>query len=215
MSCEVQQWPAGGRLAAQLAFVREIDRVKGIFRQTLLTDRSRRENDAEHSWHIAVMAVILREYADASLDLQRVITMLLVHDLVEIDCGDVFCYDTEGMIGKHEREAQAADRIFGLLPPDLGVSLRALWEEFEARATPESRYANALDRLQPMLHNYLTEGGAWREHGVTADRVLRRNRIIADGAPVLWRFAKDMVADAVSKGYLEPGPDYERELAHG
>ncbi len=203
------------RLQAQLAFIREIDRVKGVFRQTVLMDRSRKENDAEHSWHIALMAVVLQEYAPQGLDVLRTIRMLLIHDLVEIDCGDTFCYDTAGMVGKHEREAQAADRVFGLLPDDQAAEMKALWLEFEDRQSPESRYANALDRLQPMLHNYVTEGGAWREHGVTADRVLRRNRIIADGAPELWQWARAMIADAVDRGYLEPGPNYGCEMEQG
>jgi len=203
------------RLAAQLAFVREIDRVKNVFRQSLLMDGSRRENDAEHSWHIAVMAVVLSEYADPSLDLMRTVKMLLIHDLVEIDCGDVFCYDTEAMQGKHDREAAAADRIFGILPVDVGAPLREMWDEFETRETPEARFANALDRLHPMLHNFATCGGAWREHGVTADTVLCRNRIIADGAPELWAFARQMIADAVTRGYLEAGPDFAAEMARG
>jgi putative hydrolase of HD superfamily len=203
------------RLEAQLAFVREIDRVKSIFRQTWLMDGSRKENDAEHSWHIATMAVLLAEHAPDGLDILRTVKMLLIHDLVEIDCGDTFCYDTAGMVGKHEREAEAANRIFGMLPQDQRDELLALWEEFEDRETPESRYANALDRLQPMLHNYVTNGGAWREHGVTADRVLRRNRIIKDGAPALWEYARSMIADAVRQGFLDPGPDYETEQRLG
>jgi putative hydrolase of HD superfamily len=217
------------RLAAQLAFVREIDEVKGVLRQTILMDGSRRENDAEHSWHIAVTAAILAEHAPAGMDLLRVIRMLLIHDLVEIDCGDVFCYDTEAMDGKHEREARAADRIFGMLPPDQGGGggaraggldgperkKGALWDEFEARETTEARYANALDRLQPMLHNLATEGHAWRKHRVTADRVLRRNRVIRDGAPALWEYARGMVADAVRLGYVEPGPDFDKEMQAG
>jgi len=207
--------PASARLEAQLAFILEIDKVKSVLRQTLLTDESRRENDAEHSWHLALMAITLQEYAPAGLDIHRAVTMLLIHDLVEIDCGDTFCYDEAGMVGKHEREAAAADRIFGLLPADSGGPLRELWDEFEERRTPESRFANALDRLQPMLHNCATAGGAWREHGVTADRVLRRNRIIGAGAPELWAYARAMIVDAVARGLLDPGPDYERELAAG
>jgi len=203
------------RLAAQLAFVREIDKVKGILRQTVLMDGSRRENDAEHSWHIAVMAVVLREHAPPGLDILRTVAMLLIHDLVEIDCGDTFCYDTERMVGKHEREARAAERIFGMLPPDIGHELRGLWDEFEARDSAEARYANALDRLQPMLHNYATQGHAWRKHGVTADRVLRRNRIIRDASPGLWAYARDMVADAVRLGYVKPGPAFEQEMLEG
>ena len=188
------------RLSRQVRFLREVDRLKQVFRQTWLLDRSRKENDAEHSWHLAVMAMLLREHADPAVDLPRVIQMLLVHDLVEIDAGDTFCYDDDDH--KAQREHAAAQRIFALLPPDQADALRGLWEEFEARRTPEAQYAAALDRLQPLLHNYYTQGAAWREHGVKADQVLQRNRHIAEGAPALWAFAEDLIRDAVAKGYL-------------
>lgn len=208
-------WLEDPELAKVLAFVREVDRLKSVYRQTSLMDGSRRENDAEHSWHVALMAAVLSAYAQEGTDVSRVVRMLLIHDIVEADCGDTFCYDDGAMEGKHAREAHAADRIFGILPPEVGAPLRALWEEFEERRTPEARFANALDRLQPMLHNFVTGGGAWREHGVTADRVLRRNRIIADASPALWDFARRMVMEAVNRGYLEPGPDYAAEIAAG
>ena len=188
------------RLSRQVRFLREVDRLKQVFRQTWLLDRSRKENDAEHSWHLAVMAMLLREHAHPAVDLPRVIQMLLVHDLVEIDAGDTLCYDDDDH--KAQREHAAAQRIFALLPPDQADALRGLWEEFEARRTPEAQYAAALDRLQPLLHNYYTQGAAWREHGVKADQVLQRNRHIAEGAPALWAFAEDLIRDAVAKGYL-------------
>ena len=192
------------RLSRQIQFLLEIDKLTAILRQTWLTDQSRRENDAEHSWHLAVMAVVLSEYAAGeNLDLLRVVKMALVHDLVEIDAGDTFVYDDVGALDKSHREQQAADRIFSILPPDQAAEFRGLWEEFEARNTPEARYAAALDRLQPMLHNYYTQGRAWREHGVRSHQVLTRNRHMADGAPELWQYAQELIRDAVEKGYLQ------------
>lgn len=188
------------RLNRQVCFLREVDRLKQVFRQTWLLDRSRKENDAEHSWHLALMAMLLREHADPAVDLPRVVRMLLVHDLVEIDAGDTFCYDDDDH--KARREQAAAERIFALLPSDQADDLRGLWEEFEARRTPEARFAAALDRLQPLLHNYYTRGAAWLEHGVKADQVLQRNCHIAEGAPALWAFAEGLIRDAVAKGYL-------------
>ena len=191
------------RLQRQIQFILEIDKLKSVLRQTWLIDQSRRENDAEHSWHLAVMAVVLAEHARGEgLDLSRVIEMLLVHDLVEIDAGDTFAYDREGNLDKEDRETKAADRIFAILPADQAARLRALWEEFETRRTPEARYAAALDRLQPLMHNYYTEGRAWREHGVTREQVIARNRHIAEGASALWEFAEGLIDDAVRKGYL-------------
>jgi putative hydrolase of HD superfamily len=191
------------RLAKQVQFIVEIDRLKQVYRQTWLIDASRRENDAEHSWHLGVMAVLLLEHAQQpQLDLLRVLQMVLIHDLVEIDAGDTFAYDDVAAADKAEREAAAAERLFGLLPADQAQTFREVWEEFETRQTAEARYAAALDRFQPMLHNYHTQGRAWREHGVTADQVLARNRHMAEGAPALWDYAQQFVADAVAKGYL-------------
>jgi putative hydrolase of HD superfamily len=192
------------RLRRQIEFTLEIDKVKGVFRQTWLADASRRENDAEHSWHLAVMAVLLAEYAaEPELDVARVVRMVLVHDLVEIDAGDTFVYDRDHDTEWAERERRAAERIFGMLPPDQAREFRGLWDEFEARATPEARFAAGLDRLQPILHNYHTQGRVWQEHGVTADQVIAHNRHMAEGAPRLWEYAHGLILDAVERGYLE------------
>jgi putative hydrolase of HD superfamily len=198
---------AAARLARQIRFIVEVDQLKGIFRQTLLTRSRRRENDAEHSWHLCLCAIVLAEYANAPhLDLLRVLKMLILHDIVEIDAGDTFAYDTAGMAGQHAREARAARRIFGLLPPDQAAEFRALWDEFEARATAESKFAAALDRFQPMLLNCRTSGAAWRKHGVTHDRVVARNRHVADGSTELWEYAEKMLQAAVAAGHLAPKP---------
>ncbi|HEX2466028.1 MAG TPA: HD domain-containing protein [Thermoanaerobaculia bacterium] len=196
---------AGGtdRLGAQIQFILEIDKLKSVLRRTWILDRSRRENSAEHSWHLAVMAVLLAEYGPPGLDLTRVLKMVLVHDLVEIDAGDTFCYDQTAVLDQNERERRAADRLFALLPQDLAAELRGLWEEFDARASPDARFAAALDRLQPVLHNYTTGGGTWREHSVTRDQVVARNQPMGDGAPDLWEYAKSLIDDAVARGLIE------------
>ena len=173
-------------LRSQLAFVAEIDRLKRIIRRTPIMDGSRLENSAEHSWHLAVMAVVLAEHAEAGTDVGRVIRMVLVHDLVEIDAGDTFAYDVVANVGKEDREQRAADRIFGLLPSAQGVELRALWDEFEAGATPEARFAVALDRLQPLLANDRARGGSWMTHAVTREQVVARMRPIERSMPALW-----------------------------
>lgn len=195
------------RLARQVEFIAEVDKLKEIFRQTINTQSRRAENDAEHSWHLCLCVIVLAEHANhPGLDVLRVLKMLIIHDLVEIDAGDTFAYDTVAMADQHEREARAADRIFGLLPPDQGRKFRALWDEFEARATPEAKFALAVDRFQPMLLNCRTEGAAWRRHGVTQDRVLARNAHVADGCVPLWEYAVKMVQSAVDAGNLPPGP---------
>ncbi len=191
------------RLYKQIQFITEVDKVKNIFRQSRIHDGSRRENDAEHSWHLALMAFLLEEYAnDRDLDMMKVIKMCIIHDLVEIDAGDTFCYDTVAGLDKLEREQKAAERLFGLLPDDQGKELHALWEEFDAMVTPEAKYAAALDRLQPVLLNILNKGGTWREHGIIKEQVINRNKHIGDGAPELWKFASTLIDDAVEKGYL-------------
>ena len=196
------------RLTQQLKFIAEIDRLKHILRQTWLLDGSRRETDAEHSWHIAVMALLLTEYAEVPVDPARVIKMLLIHDVVEIDAGDTFIYDTAGHADKDEREQRAAERIIGLLPPDQAAELRALWDEFEARDSSDARFAAAIDRLQPLMHNYQTQGKAWRAHGVTADQVLTMNHArITAASPALWQVAERMITESVAKGYLLPAKD--------
>lgn len=190
------------RLQQQINFISEIDQLKQIFRQTLLTDKSRQENDAEHSWHLAVMAILLSEYAVQDVDLLRVLKMVLVHDLVEIDAGDTFCYNETTVQDQAEREQRAANRIFGLLPADQAGELRSIWEEFEDRNTPEACFAAALDRLQPLLHNYWTQGGTWKQHDITQDKVMTRNQVIASGSPILWEFAESLIQDAVDQGFL-------------
>jgi putative hydrolases of HD superfamily len=191
------------RLEQQLEFIMEIDKLKRVYRQTYLLNGQDKENDAEHSWHLAVMALLLHEYAAQKVDLAKVIKMVLVHDLVEIDAGDSFCYDEAANADKGEREEAAAARLFGLLPRDQGRLFRELWEEFEERKTPEACFAAALDRLQPLLHNYHTKGISWQEHKVTEDMVLERNCHIREGSPGLWEYAKGLIADAVDKGYLQ------------
>jgi putative hydrolase of HD superfamily len=190
------------RLSQQIAFIIEMDRLKGILRQTLLTDSSRRENSAEHSWHLALMAMVLAEHADVPIDVARVVAMLLVHDVVEIDAGDTFCYDTTGVLDQAERERQAADRLFGLLPAEQGIALRALWEEFDARETPDARFAAAMDRLQPLLHNLQTGGGTWRIHGIRLDQVIARTMPIAAGSSRLWAHVRELLDGAVAAGML-------------
>ncbi len=191
------------RLDKQLAFLLEIDRLKEVLRQSYICRGLRRENSSEHSWHLAVMALVLAEHARDAVDIMRVVKMTLVHDLVEIDAGDTFCYDDAGNADKAAREAAAADRIFSLLPDDQGCELRSLWEEFEERATPEARFAASLDRLMPLLHNYSSRGKTWQEHGVAAAHVLERNRHIEDGSAQLWAIAKSLIEDAIEKGWLK------------
>lgn len=192
------------RLEQQLSFILEIDKLKTILRQTLLTDASRRENSAEHSWHLAIMALLLTEHAAEPVDVARTMKMLLVHDLVEIDAGDTFAYDVAHNLSKSERERRCADRIFSLLPAEQGKQLRALWEEFEAFQTPESRYANALDRLQPLLHNTRTEGGTWRIHSVAREQVYRRMDPIRTAMPELWPIITRIIEDATARGWIVP-----------
>jgi len=193
------------RFSRQIAFILEIDRLKTILRRSYLLDESRHENSAEHSWHLALMAMVLAEHSNEPIDVGHVISMVLVHDLVEIDAGDTFCYDTTGLATQAERELAAAERIFGLLPEDQRGALRTLWEEFDARQTPDSRFAAALDRLMPMLHNYKTGGRSWREHGVQGEEVLARNAHMAEGSQTLWEYAQQFVHDAIERGWLPAG----------
>ena len=192
------------RIAQQLRFLLEIDQLKEIRRQNYTIRGRRQETDAEHAWHVTIMAVLLAEHANAPVDLLRVVKMLLIHDLVEIDAGDTFAYDTAGATTQHAREAVAADRIFPLLPADQAAEYRALWDEFEARTTPEAKYAHAMDRVLPIFLNNATEGAAWRMNGVTADRVRARNGYAAEGCAVLWAEAEREIARAVASGHLAP-----------
>jgi putative hydrolase of HD superfamily len=190
------------RLRRQLEFLLELDKAKRILRRSYVTDGSRHENDAEHMWHLALFVLVLAEHAGEPIDVAKVLKMVLVHDIVEIDAGDVFVYDEAAHATKAELETAAADRLYGLLPPDQGAELRALWEEFEAKASPEARFAAAVDRLQPLLLNLANEGRPWREHGITADRVFALNARIGDGSVVLWEHVHGLLTAAVAAGHL-------------
>lgn len=179
------------RLEKQLNFIREIDKEKQIFRQTYLSDGKRKENDAEHAWHMAIMAFLLGEYANEEVDLLRTIRMILIHDVVEIDAGDTYAYDEAAKATQREREEKAATRIFGLLPKNQGEELMALWEEFEAGETKEARFARTLDNFQPMMLNDATDGKAWIEHQVAVSKILKRNERTPKGSEVLWEYGKE------------------------
>jgi putative hydrolase of HD superfamily len=194
------------RLEQQIRFILEVDQLKEIFRQTLNLRSRRQENDAEHSWALCLCTIVLAEYAnEPNLDVLKVLKMVIVHDIVEIDAGDTFAYDTTRVATQPARELAAAERIFGLLPADQTAEFRALWDEFEARSTPEARFAHAVDRFQPMLLNWKTEGGSWKNHAVTHAQVLKRMAAVADGAKALWEKAQAMADDAVDRGLLAKG----------
>ncbi len=190
------------RLQRQIAFLLEVDKLKSVLRRTYIPGQDRRENSAEHSWQVSLMAMILAEHANEPVDVCRVMKMMLVHDLVEIDAGDTFVYDQQANADKAEREVAAAERIFGLLPENQTAELRALWEEFEERKTAEARMARGLDRLMPMLHNFHTQGRAWRQNGITDRQVTQTNNIINDGSTALWDYARQLIRSAVENGYL-------------
>jgi putative hydrolase of HD superfamily len=187
------------RLAQQLAFLVQADRLKNVLRRTSLTDGSRQENSAEHSWHLALTAMVLEEYASAPVNLAKVLRILIVHDVVEIDAGDTFAFDAAGNATKEERERRAADRIFGLLPTELHSELRSLWEEFDQAATPEARFANAVDRIQPFLQNRETRGGSWRIHNLSREQVLARMDPIRTSLPRLWPMVSATLDELFSK----------------
>ena len=188
------------RLSKQLQFIIELDKLKSVYRRTYLIDADRRENSAEHSWHLGLLAMVLSEYSNEPVDTCKVVKMVLIHDVVEIDAGDTYIYDAQG--NKLERERIAAERIFGMLPSDQAEEFRNLWEEFESRATPEARFASALDRFIPQLHNFHTEGRSWREHGITAELILARNAEISYGSETLWHWTQVLIDDAITKGIL-------------
>lgn len=192
------------RLDRQFDFFREIDKEKFIERQTYLSDGKRKENDAEHAWHMAVMTILLSGYANEEIDVLRTVSMLLIHDLVEIDAGDTYTYDTKGHEDKREREVMAAKRIFALLPSDQEKRLWSLWEEFEEGKTAEARFAHAMDHIQPLMLNDATSGKSWEEHGVHVDQVLRRNENTAEGSAELWEYAyNNFIKPNVEKGKLK------------
>jgi putative hydrolase of HD superfamily len=192
------------RLEQQFDFIREIDREKFIGRQTYLSDGERKENDAEHAWHMAIMTVLLSEYANQEIDVLKTVTMLLIHDIVEIDAGDTYAYDEEGKKTQRAREERAAERIFGLLPPDQGENFRQLWEEFEAWETPEACFAHTMDNLQPMMLNAATDGKAWVEHSVHLWQLMKRNQKTGQGSQQLWDYAQ--------KEFIQPNLEAGRIL---
>ena len=192
------------RLLKQIKFITEIDKLKRIYRQNIVIGTERNENDAEHSWHLAVMALLLSEYfADKDIDTLKAVKMVLIHDLVEIDAGDTFCYDEKGYEDKEEREMKAAERLFNILPSDQAQEIWELWREFEELNTAEARFAACLDRFQPLILNYYTGGHTWQKPGVTSAKVLKRNGLLEENAPELWEYVKEAVKDSIEKGYLK------------
>lgn len=191
------------RLDQQFNFIREIDKEKFIGRQTYLTDGERKENDAEHAWHMAIMTILLSEYANEEIDVLKTVTMLLIHDIVEIDAGDTYAYDEEAKKTQKEREQKAAERIFGMLPEDQRKKMKDLWEEFEACESKEARFARTMDNLQPIMLNDATDGKAWEEHNVHLSQVMGRNKNTHKGSEVLWKYALDhFISPNVEKGHL-------------
>lgn len=192
------------RLDQQFDFFREIDKEKFIGRQTYLSDAVRKENDAEHAWHMAIMTILLSEYANDKIDILKTVTMLLIHDIVEIDAGDTYAYDEEGKKTQRQRETAAADRIFGMLPEDQAEKMRNLWEEFEQNETPEAHFAHTMDNLQPVMLNAATDGKAWKEHGVYLNQILKRNQITPIGSEILWKYSlENFIQPNVEKGRIK------------
>jgi putative hydrolase of HD superfamily len=195
------------RLSGQISFLVEIDKLKSVLRKTFLMDKSRLENTAEHSWHVSLMAIVLQEHANVPLmDLNRVIRMLLLHDLVEIDAGDTFAYDTQGYLDKEERESAAATRLFGMLPEDQRGEWLDLWREFEDGETYESQYAAALDRLHPVIHNYYTGGVSWLANGIVRSQVIKRLAPVQMVSETLWEFTLDILQRSIDQGILLDDP---------
>ena len=189
-------------LLNQIEFIREIDKLKYIFRKTKLINSDRPENDAEHSWHLAMMAIVLAGHANEPIDLAKVMKMVLIHDIVEIDSGDVFVYDTTKSHDNFDEELKAARRIFGILPKEQAEEFLNMWIEFEEMKTPESKFARALDRLEPLLQNASNNGGTWREFDVKYDKVIEKKKAIKDGSEELWKFAENLIDESVEKGIL-------------
>ena len=191
------------RFREQIMFLIEMDKLKNIYRQTRVLHEDRAENDAEHAWHLAMLALVLHEYANEPVDLQKVLATVLIHDIVEIDAGDTYAYDAAGNATKAEREQKAADRLFGLLPEDQGRYMRQLWNEFEANETPEAKFANALDRVQPLMLNYCKHGESWKTHGTRREQVEQRNRLVHEGSEVLSDFVYELIRRASEEGLLK------------
>jgi putative hydrolase of HD superfamily len=194
-----------GDLRRQLEFVVEVDRMKAVLRQSPVAAVQRRENDAEHSWHLTLMVLVLAEYAREPIERARTIELLILHDLVEVYAGDTSVHDEDAVVGQHARELLAAERLYGLLPAEQGARLRAAWDEFEAHATPEARFARAVDRMQPVLLDWMAEGGTWEEHGVTAEALRRRVGMIEDGSEALWAATEVLIDESDRRGYLARG----------
>ena len=192
------------RLDQQLLFTAEIDRMTDVLRQTLLINKKRRENDAEHSWHIAAMAMLFSEYAVEPVDVGRAVQMCVVHDIVEIEAGDTFAYDAQGNIDKEDREKDAADKLFGKLPPDQGEMIRSMWEEFDAMKTPDAKFAACMDRIQPFLHNTLTDGHTWGNGKVNRAAVEKRAAIVKEFMPEVYKWMEINMDHAVEKGWMAP-----------
>lgn len=191
------------RIEKQISFALELDKEKFIGRQTYLSDGIRKENDAEHAWHMALMAILLSEYADEKIDILKTVTMILLHDVVEIDAGDTYAYDDEGLKTQEERELAAAKRIYGMLPEDQAEKMYGLWREFEDRSTPEAKFARTMDNIQPLMLNNATGGKAWRERGIDVSQVFKRNERTAEGSERLWEYARDnFILPNVKKGNL-------------
>ncbi|HYH01701.1 MAG TPA: HD domain-containing protein [Bacillota bacterium] len=197
------------RLERQIQFLIEVDQIKHIFRKTKLFNKSRFENDAEHAWHLAVMTLVLGEYANEKVDIAKVIKMVLIHDIVEIDAGDVIVYDTQMRELAHEKESLAAERIFGILPDDQKNEFMELWREFEERKTPESKFAAAIDRFEPILQNYLTDYYTWKKHGISYAQLQDRNQHIEDGSQVIWDVVQQIFQEAKEKGEISEFPTKE------
>lgn len=193
---------AKSRMEQQMDFILEVDKSKQVVRQTYLADGSRKENDAEHAWHLAIMAMLMGEHANEPVDVLKVIKMVLVHDLVEIDAGDTYAYDVAGNETKRDRELLAAERIFELLPEDQAKELRALWDEFEEGETAEARFALSLDKIQPLLLNNASGGISWKEHGVKLSQVLNRNASTGKGSQAMWEYSRELIEENVKKGLL-------------
>lgn len=190
------------RLQKQMEFIVEVDKVKKIMRQTYLSDASRKEDDAEHSWHLALMAVLLKEYSNEEVDLSKVIPMVLIHDLVEIDAGDTYAYSGESAAVTETRERKAAERVFGILPEDQGKVFRDLWEEFEAYQTPEAKFAHVLDNCQPMLLNDASNGLSWTEHQVRKSQIYKRNEHTAEGSRKIWNYMQSLIQKHIDLGHV-------------
>lgn len=190
------------RLKQDIEFIVELDKMKSIFRRTSVIGEDRQEDDAQHSWHISVMAMILSEYANEDIDICKVIKMLLTHDLVELYAGDTFCYDNIGNMDKRDREVKAADKLYGMLEEDKGKELRALWDEFEDQKTHEAKFAASMDRLQPMLSNYNNNGGTWKKHNVAKKDIYKRILPVKESSNELWEFVEYMLEDAYNRGLI-------------